>query len=232
MTRAACGEFRRALGVYVAGAIGPADRSAVDQHLAECPDCRDELAGLAGLPALMGRVPVGEATGLLLHGEPDERPSQPSLVSLLGRAARLRRHGMWPRLAAAAATGLIAGGGAVAVSRVLDHPQARSPVAAARQLAPTVRGTDPRTRDSAIVRYQSRPWGLQLAVQVDGIPAGTRCWLQVINAAGQQVTSGSWTVAAGHEDAWYSASSSVPLSSARAFVITAGSRALVTVPIR
>src|SRR5258708_26954859 len=105
MTRAACREIRRALGAYVVGGIGPADRSAMDQHLAECADCRDELAGLAGLPGLMGRVPVDEATRLLLDGEPDERPS---LVSLLGRAAQLHRHRVWPLLAAAAAVGLIA----------------------------------------------------------------------------------------------------------------------------
>jgi Putative zinc-finger len=229
MTRAACREIRRALGVYVVGGIGPADRSAMDQHLAECADCRDELAGLAGLPGLMGRVPVDEATRLLLDGEPDERPS---LVSLLGRAAQLHRHRAWPRLAAAAAVGLIAGAGALAASRVLDQPQARPPAAAAGQWAHTVRGTDPRTLDSAIIRYQSRPWGLQLAVQVRGIPAGTRCWLQVTNAAGQQVASGSWTVAGGDQNAWYQTSSSVGLPSARAFVITSVPRNLVTIPIR
>jgi anti-sigma factor RsiW len=97
MTRAACGETRHALGVYVVGAIAPADRSAVEEHLADCADCRDGLAGLAGLPALLGRVPADEATRLLLDGDPVERPSQPGLVSLLGRAAQLRKHRAWPR---------------------------------------------------------------------------------------------------------------------------------------
>ena len=56
-----CNEVRQALGVYVLGAIDPAERSIVDAHLPHCLDCREELAGLAGLPALLGRVPVAEA---------------------------------------------------------------------------------------------------------------------------------------------------------------------------
>jgi hypothetical protein len=231
MIRPACGAPRCALGVYLVGAIDPADRSAVDEHLAECTECRDELAGLAGLPALLGRVPAAEATRMLLDGESGGPPSQPALVSLLGRVVQLRRHLLYPRLAAAAVAGLIAGGGVAMAAHALVDPQP-PPGAAAHNLATTVRGTDPRTHASAIVRYQDQPWGLQLAVQVAGIPAGTRCWLHVTTLSGRQVASGSWTVAAGHQDAWYAASSSVRLAAARAFVITAGSRTLLTVPIR
>ena len=51
-----CTDARPSLGVYVLGAIDPAERSLVDAHLVTCRDCRDELAGLAGLPALLARV--------------------------------------------------------------------------------------------------------------------------------------------------------------------------------
>src|SRR5215467_3343240 len=51
-----CTEARLSLGVYVLGAIDPAERSLVDAHLLTCRECRDELAGLAGLPALLARV--------------------------------------------------------------------------------------------------------------------------------------------------------------------------------
>ena len=51
-----CTDARLSLGVYVLGAIDPAERSLVDAHLVTCRDCRDELAGLAGLPALLARV--------------------------------------------------------------------------------------------------------------------------------------------------------------------------------
>ena len=51
-----CPEARLSLGVYVLGAIDPGERGLVDAHLVTCRDCRDELAGLAGLPALLARV--------------------------------------------------------------------------------------------------------------------------------------------------------------------------------
>jgi hypothetical protein len=59
-----CSEARLSLGVYVLGAIDPAERALVDGHLATCRDCRDELAGLAGLPELLARVGTEEAIAL------------------------------------------------------------------------------------------------------------------------------------------------------------------------
>lgn len=64
---AGCEEIRLELGVYVLGAIGAADRSAVRAHLACCADCRDALAELAGLPGLLSRVSEHDADGLLRY---------------------------------------------------------------------------------------------------------------------------------------------------------------------
>ena len=73
-----CAETRLSLGVYVLGAIDPAERALVDAHLATCRDCRDELAGLAGLPALLARVSAAEAFALAAdeppHGGAGRRP--------------------------------------------------------------------------------------------------------------------------------------------------------------
>jgi Putative zinc-finger len=51
-----CARARQELGVYVLGAIEPAQRAQTGRHLAACPQCRTELAGLAGLPALLRKV--------------------------------------------------------------------------------------------------------------------------------------------------------------------------------
>jgi hypothetical protein len=75
---------RTALGVYVLGAIEPAGRSEVEAHLAACPACRDELAALAGLPALLGRVSEPQIEHVA--GPPSEL-----LDSLLARAAAQRQ---------------------------------------------------------------------------------------------------------------------------------------------
>lgn len=61
-----CADIRVELGVYVLGAIAPADRAKVVRHLAACERCREELAGLAPLPALLRRLPpeaVSEPAG-------------------------------------------------------------------------------------------------------------------------------------------------------------------------
>src|SRR5215472_3268770 len=56
-----CAGIRSQLGVYLTGAIAPADRAEVVRHLATCADCRAELAGLAALPGLLRRPPVEAA---------------------------------------------------------------------------------------------------------------------------------------------------------------------------
>ena len=60
-----CAGIRSQLGVYLTGAIAPAERAAAVRHLAECEDCRAELAGLAALPALLRRTPVQAAAQAL-----------------------------------------------------------------------------------------------------------------------------------------------------------------------
>ena len=58
---AECATVRQALGVYVLGPISPAERALVKQHLAVCRPCRDELAGLAGPPDVLGRLNLEQA---------------------------------------------------------------------------------------------------------------------------------------------------------------------------
>jgi hypothetical protein len=43
--------------MYLLGTIEPAHQAVVARHLAARPRCRTELAGLAGLPAPLRRVP-------------------------------------------------------------------------------------------------------------------------------------------------------------------------------
>jgi hypothetical protein len=225
--------MRQELGVYLLGAIGAADRTAVDLHLAGCPDCRTELAGLAGLPALLGRVPGPEANKLLLAVGDDggsEPPPRQNLSLLLVRAAELRRNRRWRQLGAAVAAGLVVGAGMVAESHAVSPPVQRSP-RPAEPASLVVTGRNAQTDSTATVRYAPRPWGLELDVQVSGVPDGTTCWFDVTNARGQQLAAGSWTVDAGDKGTWYRESSSVPLSGLRGFLLIVGGKALVRVTI-
>ena len=225
-----CRDIRHALGVYVLGAIDPAERATVDSHLSMCPECREELAGLAGLPALLRRIPVGEAQQLA--DEPDDEltgsdmPSDRVLDSLLARTARARQARRWRGLAAAAAVVLVAGAAGAAGWNALNPPAA--PVASAHW--ETVSATDAAAHVSATVRYTGRSWGTAVDTQVHGLPDGVRCSLVVTDAAGQKVVAGSWQTSYDEGTTWYPGAASVTQDSVRSFQITSAGRILVTIP--
>jgi hypothetical protein len=227
-----CGELREALAVYVLGALEPANRDVVDRHLAGCAGCRDELAGLAGLPALLRRIPVEEAAALVDgdSGRGGNLPSGPVLHSMMARSSRLRRRRTRTWAAAAAAAGLVVGAGVVAGWQAVQ-PSARPPGAAAPAWTGTSRAASQQTGASATVRYAAARWGLQLSVRVGGIPLGTACELEVISRNGHEVSAGSWTIAGGPAR-WYPASAAVALPGIRWFVLSSGSRILVKIPAR
>ncbi len=230
-----CGEVRPALGVYLLGAIGPAERAMVGSHLAGCAACRGEVAELAGLPGLLGTVPTGDAARLDAEEPGQAGPggiaADAVLRSVLQRASRLRRQLMWRRVIVAAAVAVLAAGGAAAGSRALYRPVAPSATAVVVWEG-TARGSGPASGADATVRYRPQTWGSQLQVQVSGIHAGTRCQLLVVTAGGQKATAGGWVVTAGHAWAWYPASSPFPMADVRRFLVTTAGETLVSVPVR
>src|SRR5690348_2526328 len=128
-----CAGIQPLLGVYLTGAIAPADRAVVVHHLAACAGCRTELAGLAGLPGLLRRPPVYAAAQALGEDDPaldNTAPENTTLdstvpkypapdeagaggVAVPGRLVRrmMRRRRRRRRLLAVAAFALAAGAG-------------------------------------------------------------------------------------------------------------------------
>jgi predicted lipoprotein with Yx(FWY)xxD motif len=105
-----CAGIRPQLGVYLTGAIAPADRVMVVRHLSACADCRAELSGLAALPALLRRPPVraaahapaagdaGPNAGAADAGAADAGPAGAGGAGpgrLARRVARRRRRRRW-----------------------------------------------------------------------------------------------------------------------------------------
>ncbi len=234
-----CRDIRPSLGVYVLGAIDPAERSRVDMHLSTCPDCREELAGLASLPALLRRVPVAEAQEVAGEGEEDLPGSQPSelmLSSLLNRTQEVRRARRWRGLAAAAAVVLVAGlGGAVGWSALHQSGSgsgAVTPGGAPAAGLTSVSASNPRTRVAATIRLTRKDWGTALDTQVHGVAEGARCQLVVTDTAGHATVVGSWTTGYDESWTWYPGATAVTLDSVRSFAITSHGKVLVTVPMR
>jgi hypothetical protein len=235
MSAADCREVRHALGVYVLGAIDPGDRAQVDEHLAACADCREELASLAGLPALLRRVPTAEAQRLAVAdpADPvmDETPPDQLLRSLLARTAQARRVRRWRELAAAAAVVVLAlGVGAAGANLLRSSPAAPQPPGRAHVLTwHTVSATDTLTGARLTVRYAPMPGGTTMAVRVGGIRPGTVCQLQVTDASGHHSVVGGWRVNYWNSPVWYRASTSLAEANVHSFEVTVGGKVLATV---
>jgi hypothetical protein len=245
-----CPDARLSLGVYVLGAIDPADRAVVDAHLATCRDCRDELAGLAGLPALLARVSSEEAIALAATDLPSpdgvdeivreivrqQEPPPELLGTVLDLTAARRRRRRWREASLGVAAALIIAAGLFGGLRLGASPA--SPPAASgltgvadpgpasgpwQTVTASVRGM------SAAVSYRPMGWGTQLAVKVNGIPVGVHCQLYVVDPGGSRTLAASWVTDGREGTVAYPVSSATPVSQMSGFQITVGRAGLITV---
>ena len=222
-----CQFIRQSLGVYVVGAIDPAERARVDSHLSGCPECREELASLAGLPALLGRIPLAEAERMAgISAErfiSDDEPDSELLSPVLNRIAQQRRVRRWRTLTTAAAAVVVIVGGTVGIVEA-THSPAHSTVA-----WDTVQGTQAGTNVTMAVKYATAAWGTRLDAHVSGVRYGTTCQFWVLGPGGTRWAAGSWKVTSGDWDAWYPSTSAAPFSSVRGFEVTSGAKVLAMV---
>ncbi|MFF5260099.1 zf-HC2 domain-containing protein [Actinomadura viridis] len=254
-----CAEARASLGVYVLGAIDPAERARLEAHVEGCPACRDELAGLAGMPALLGRVnetQIAQVTGpppelldaLLAQAAEGRRGWRGRLAGALpgtlpgrgpargpGPGAGRRR---WLPAAAAACALLLAG--ALAGGAVVSLTGDRSPAAPAPTAPPLVStgpggerlvAGAPGGRVKAEVVLYSRKWGTKVELRLEGATYGERCRWYAVARDGRRDPLGSWYVAYKKGVGVYESSTMIPRDQLYSFeVVTVEGRPLVTVP--
>lgn len=185
-----CGTFRVALGAYVVGALEPAERAEVEEHLAACPPCREELAALAGLPGLLGRLDEETAVSAD-HQEVSSATLERTVEELRLRRRRARRRSRIISLAAAVAVVASAGGAVAATSGSSPQPQATG--AAAGHLA----GSDASTGVQATAALYWEPWGSQIRMVVSGVSPGHHCRLLAVSTSGRSQVIGTWNVTYG-----------------------------------
>jgi predicted anti-sigma-YlaC factor YlaD len=239
-----CSEARLSLGVYVLGAIDPAERATVESHLTGCRECRDELAGLAGLPALLARVGTEEAMALAAtDGSPaaeagevageDEAPPRELLGTVLDLAAARRRRRRWREAGLGAAAALIIAVGVFGGLRLASAPAQSPQVTAAQDWGPSLGPWETTTGSTqgmvGTVMYRPMGWGTQLSAKVTGIPVGTMCQLWILGSGNRRVLAGSWVTDNNEGTVWYPASASIPGKDVRAFQITVGKTRSITV---
>ncbi|MCV6969721.1 anti-sigma factor family protein [Mycobacterium bohemicum] len=75
---------------YVLGSLSAAERREFEEHMAACPACRESVADLSGVPALLSRLDRAEVAAM--SGEPPLTPElSPDLLPALLAAVRWRR---------------------------------------------------------------------------------------------------------------------------------------------
>jgi len=231
-----CTEARPSLGVYVLGAIDPAERSLVDAHLVTCRDCRDELAGLAGLPALLARVNPDEISRICADDTvragtrpvPDDQPPGELIGTVLDLAQARRRRTRWRFAAAAAAVAAIAGGLFGGLNSIHTTQTVAIPLTAGPSPWETIHTTSSVTGESASVAYSQQLWGTAFEVLTNHIPEGTTCQLWVVHPDGTRTQVGGWTTARDEGTVWYAGSMPSSAGPIISFQITANHKVLLT----
>ncbi len=226
MSDPTCRSYRELLGVYVVGAIEPNERSLVEAHLSQCYKCREELAGLAVLPALLHRIPVAEAEQLTQADLPAGTADDPAPRVLYGLLAQVRARRRTRRLRtvlAVAAALIVAVGGGAAVTAGLDQQQQ----SANRQLE-TAAGH--RGKLSVIVRYGQDRLGTEMWVRVSGVRQWTQCKIWVVAKNGRSELAGGWLVGPGGDGLWYPSQANVPIGKVTSFTLTASGKVLMRIP--
>jgi anti-sigma-K factor RskA len=178
--------LREALGAYVLGALDPAERRHLEQHLKECRDCTDELTRLSPLPGLLGRVSEREVSAGLLV------PSDDLLDGVIGQLAKeersLRTQVRRWRVAAIAA----------AVAALVTAVFAVAPWQSEPDRVIAV--VDPIAADATAVTGQAGAiaweWGTTLELQVEHLPRRSGYVLWAVADDGRRERAGTWGVTA------------------------------------
>ena len=170
------------LGAYVLGALEPAERSRVDEHLRHCPECAAELAEFAVLPGLLDRVGPADLSPLAVSPSPD-------LFARMSAAAvppgRLRSR-TWALVAAAVLVVLGIGAGVTVWVAGAGEQNVTASAGAVR----------------ATVSASTVDGGSALVVTVAGMRPGETCHLVAVGRDGAQHSAGTWPASPAGDGTW------------------------------
>ncbi len=213
-----CEQAELTLGALVLGALEPAERTAVQAHLAGCTRCRDTLSEFAELPGLLSRLSPQEAASGLPAPSPDLLPR---MVTAARAVTAQRRHRRRRLLAVAAAAVVAVSGTAAGLGISGSDPPARTVVSA----------TDSTTRVHTTISFAQVGVGTGLTITVSGVPPEEHCQLVVVATDGTREVAATW-VATYAGDARVQGSTRLPREKIReVLVMTDDGRRLVSAPL-
>jgi anti-sigma factor RsiW len=178
------------LGAYSMGVLDGDEAAAVEEHVATCAACREELAELTETRDRLAEVPP-EA---FLDDVPGEAPPDLVLRRTLRSVRRGERRSRRSLLVAVAAAVVVAAagvGGGVLIGR---HDGASRPVAVSALPAGARTATGVNKDIGATMTASLIPadgW-VRVKVQMNGAPAGVDCRITVVGKDGSVRQAGSW----------------------------------------
>ena len=179
-------DVHQLLGAYLLGGLDAADSRRFEAHLVECADCRAELAGLEGLPALLDVVPVPDAVALttaqrvLVPAGTVPSPPRAVLDELASRRRKSRRR--WAALVAAVAAACLALGLAAGPLLLNRPPQPDASY--------SVQSGDGLRFSVDLAR---KTWGTELAVNGSSMPQDGTLSLWIRDRDGAEDRACAWT---------------------------------------
>lgn len=163
------------VAAYTLGALDAADRRTFEAHLDTCPRCAAELASLAPLPALIGRVERVD-----VEREPDPRLAREVAAGAVREVRTSRRRAGRRR---AAVLAVVAAAAIVVVATWVRGQPAPEPSSELATITDSTAG-------AAEVTVSPRLWGTEIGLAIAGLPQRGRYQLWAVDY------DGSWTLAA------------------------------------
>ena len=209
-------QITRSIGAYLLGAVDYPEWIEIDRHVRHCEVCRSEIVQLAGLPGLIGRLPLDEVIGGDVPNAPVEHEPKRRWTG-----DRRRSPLMAVAVAVVAIVGIFAG---IQLSRSgASAGTATSTFSTAFALA----GNNPAAHVRGGASLTAQEWGTEIWIQVQGVPPGTQCTLVVHGRDGRTVVSGRW-MSESTKAFWVPASTPLPRTDIASLDVVTPTHTLVT----
>ncbi len=184
---------------YVLGSLTAADRREFEEHMAHCGPCREAVADLSGVPALLSRLDRDEVAAIGSGSSAPSTPAvSPSLLPSLLAAVRFRRRRARVLTGVAAAAAALVLGLAV-LAGVQGHEAAPSHQVAAPSQPMAQVGT---TLLTSTVQVSSQHWGTFINLNCVCLAPLTAhhdtLAMVVVGRDGSQTRLATWVAEPGH----------------------------------
>jgi Putative zinc-finger len=213
MTTERCREWREWLGAHALGQLPEEERAALEAHLDGCPECRTELASLAGVAWLL---PLADPERFAAAPQPPPALGKRIAATIRAERRLARRRRLRLGLAASGVTAAVAAA-ALVIFVLPSNDSAPEQHVSFRSLPPGM---------AIAATLEPHTYGTAIQMYVKGVRSGTLCRVFLRGPDGTRMPAGSFRYRWG-DDADAVLSAALDLSRTRAIGVRVGNRTFV-----